>query len=333
MPPRRPLVFVTRRLPGDALVTLARGAEVRLWPEDRPPSAEELAAGVSEAEGLVCMLTERVDAALLDRAPRLRVVSQVAVGVDNIDLGACTARGIPVGHTPGVLTDATADFTLALLLAAARRVVEADAYVRAGKWKAWDPGLLLGRSLAGATLGLWGLGAIGQAVARRARGFSMRLLYASRSAHPAVEAETGAQRVEPARLLAESDFLSLHVALTPETRHLVGEAELQQMKPGATLINVARGAVVDQAALARALAAGRPAFAALDVFDPEPLRPDDPLRSLPNVLLAPHLGSATTQTRERMAALAVENVLAGLEGRPLPHRANPPRALDAAPGR
>jgi glyoxylate reductase len=317
----RPIVFVTRALPGGPLAALAAAAEVRLWPGPGAPSPAQLALGVADAEGLVCLLTDRVDAALLAAAPRLRVVSTVSVGVDHVDLAACRARGVEVGHTPGVLTDATADFAFALLLAAARRVVEGDAHVRAGRWIAWDPELLLGRSLSGATLGLWGLGAIGQAVARRARGFGLRLLYASRSAHPEAEVETGAVRVEPARLLAEADFLSLHVALTPATRHLVGEAELASMKPGSILINVARGAVVDQAALARALARGRPAFAALDVFDPEPLSPGDPLLALPNVLLAPHLGSATTRAREDMAALAVENVLAGLAGRPLPRSA------------
>jgi glyoxylate reductase len=201
-------------------------------------------------------------------------------------------------------------------------VVEADEWVRSGQWQRWDPGLLLGKSLAGATLGLWGMGPIGQAVARRAKGFSMKLLYANRSANPAVEAETGARRVEPAELLASSDFLSLHVALTSQTRHLLGEEQLRQMKPDAILINVARGALVDQAALARALKSGRPGFAALDVFDPEPLGLDDPLRTLPNVLLAPHVGSATTETRQRMAALSVANLLAGLEGRPLVQCAN-----------
>jgi glyoxylate reductase len=319
----RPVVFVTRALPGDALLQLGAGAEVRLWPGAHPPTPAELLASVHDVDGVVCLLTDRIDAAVLARAPRLKVVSTVAVGVDHIDLAACTARGVLVANTPGVVTDATADFTFALLLAAARRVVEADAHVRSGQWKAWDPGLLVGRSLQGATLGLVGLGAIGQAVARRAKGFELQVLYASRSAHPRTEAETGARRVELRQLLERSDFVSLHVALTPQTRHLLGEAELQRMKPGAVLINVARGAVVDQAALARGLQAGRPAFAALDVFDPEPLGLDDPLRSLPNVLLAPHLGSATTETRARMAVMAVEHVLAGVAGRVPAHCLNP----------
>jgi len=318
----RPLVFDTRELSSAALTPLRAVAEVRVWPGAGAPPASELRAALRDARGLVCMLTDRVDAALLAAAPGLQVVSSVSVGVDHVDLAACAARGIPVGHTPGVLTEATADLTLALLLAAARRVVEGDAYVRAGKWKAWDPGLLLGRSLSGATLGLVGLGAIGQAVARRARAFGMKLLYASRSAHPQAEAEVQARRVELPELLAASDVVSLHVALTPQTRHLLGEAEFRQMKAGAILVNVARGAVVDQAALARALQAGRPAFAALDVFEPEPLGLDDPLRALTNVILLPHLGSATTETRERMAALAVENAVLGLAGQPRVHCAN-----------
>ncbi|MHB8876478.1 MAG: 2-hydroxyacid dehydrogenase [Myxococcaceae bacterium] len=319
----KPRVFVSRALVGDALERLRAVAEVRVFEEPRPPTRDELLAGIRDADGLLCMLTDRIDATLLDAAPGLKVVSNHAVGVDNIDLAACTARGIPVGNTPGVLTDATADFTLALLLAASRRVVEADRFVRAGQWKHWDPALLLGRDLAGATLGIAGMGAIGKAVARRARGFSLRLLYASRSSHPGIEAETGAKRVDKDTLLAESDFLSLHVALTPETRHYLGAGELSRMKPGSVLVNTTRGPVVDQAALVEALRAGRPAMAALDVMEREPIPPGDPLLSLPNVVLAPHLGSATVETRAKMASLAVENLVAVLLGQRPRHCANP----------
>ena len=318
-----PRVFVSRTIDGEALAGLRARAEVQVFGQPRPPTPGELTDGVREADGLLCMLTDRVDRALLDQAPRLRAVSTLSVGLDHVDLAACTARGIAVGHTPGVLTEATADLAFALLLGAARHVAPGDAFVRSGRWKTWDPGLLLGRDLSGATLGIAGLGAIGQAVVRRARGFSMRVLYANRTARPEVEAEFGARRVDKDTLLAESDFLSLHLALTPETRHYLGERELARMKPRAVLVNTSRGAVVDSAALARALAAGRPAAAALDVFDPEPPSADDPLLALPNVLLAPHLGSATVETRGRMAALAVLNLLLSLEGRRPKHCANP----------
>lgn len=331
----KPCVFVSRTMVGNALDGLRARAQVRLFEPARPPTRAELVEGVRGADGLLCMLTDRVDAEVLDAAPRLKVVSNHAVGVDNIDVAACTARRIPVTNTPGVLTDATADLAFALLLAAARRVVEADAYVRSGQWKTWDPGLLLGRDLAGATLGIAGMGAIGRAVARRGRGFSMRVLYSSRTRHPEAEAEAGAVRVDKDVLLAESDFLSVHVPLTPETRAYLGAREFALMKPTAILVNTARGGVLDQRALTDALRAGRPAFAALDVMDPEPISPDDPLLALPNVLFAPHLGSATHETRARIAVLAVDNLLAVLEGRRpmhcvnsqvLPEEASPRRA-------
>ena len=296
---------------------------MRVFEEARQPTRAEMLAGVSDADGLLCMLTDRIDRELLDAAPRLKVVSNYAVGVDNIDVAACTERRIPVANTPGVLTDATADIAFALLLAAARRVVEADAYVRSGDWKQWAPALLLGRDLAGATLGIAGMGAIGQALARRGHGFGMRIVYTSRSPRPQAEAQTGAVRVGKDALLAQSDFLSLHVPLTPETRGYLGAREFALMKPTAILVNTSRGAVLDQRALTAALQAGRPAFAALDVMDPEPMSPDDPLLTLPNVVVAPHLGSATHETRGRMAVLAVENLLAVLEGRRPRHCVNP----------
>lgn len=315
----RPRVFVTRRLPGGALDRLRAVADVDLWEGDLPPPREALIARVREAEGLICLLTDRIDAGVLAAAPRLRVISTMAVGYDHIDVAYATARGIPVGHTPGVLTETTADLAWALLLATARRVVEGDRFVREGHWRTWDPNLLLGYDVHGATLGIVGMGAIGQAVARRASGFGMRVLYTRRSA---ADASIG-QRVPLDDLLRESDFVSLHVPLTEETRHLIGERELRLMKPTAILINTARGAVVDQAALAKALREGVIAGAGVDVTEVEPVPPDDPLLAAPNVVILPHIGSASYATRARMAEMAVENCVAGLEGRPLPHCVNP----------
>ncbi len=319
----KPRVYVTRRLPGTALERLAAETDLRLWEGELPPPREVLLAEAREAEGLLTLLTDRVDRELLVQAPRLRAVSNMAVGYDNIDVAACSERRIAVGNTPGVLTETTADFAFALLMAAARRVVEADAFVRAGRWKTWDPGLLLGQDVHGATLGIAGMGQIGQAVARRARGFGMRILYTDEVARPQIEAETGAQRVDKDTLVREADFLTLHVPLTPHTRHFIGARELAMMKPTAWLINTARGPVVDQRALAEALAAGRPAGAALDVTDPEPIPMDDPLLRLPNVILAPHIASASLATRSRMADMAVDNLLAALAGQRPPHCVNP----------
>jgi glyoxylate reductase len=300
--------FVTRALPGDALDRLRSSHEVDLWPGQLPPSPAQLREGVAEAEGLLCLLTDTIDAALLDSAPRLRVVSNYAVGTDNIDLAAAAARSIPVGVTPDVLTDATADLAFALILAAARRLVEAQKAVRDGRWRTWDPQGWLGHDVHGATLVIVGAGRIGQAVARRAAGFEMRVLTVGRQ-DPLLPA------------LAQADVVSLHVPLTPQTRHLIDADALSAMKPAATLVNTARGPIIDQAALREALHAGTIAAAALDVTDPEPLAPDDPLLDAPNLLVVPHIGSATHQARERMAELAVDNLLAGLAGQPLPHPA------------
>jgi glyoxylate reductase len=319
----RPRVFVTRQLPGEALGRLSNQVDLRVWEDELPPPREALLAGARQADGLITLLTDRVDGPLLEAAPSVRAVSNVAVGYDNIDVAACTARRIPVGNTPGVLTETTADFAFALLMGLARRVAEADAYVRAGKWRTWSPTLLLGADVHGTTLGIAGLGKIGAAVARRARGFGMRVLYVNRNARPELEAELGLWRVDKATLLAQSDFLSLHVPLTPETRHWLGRAELAAMKPGAMLINTARGTVVDQAALAEALASGHLGGAALDVTEPEPLPMDSPLLKLPNVLIAPHIASASHATRGRMASMAVDNLLAALDGRRPPHCVNP----------
>ncbi|MCP3140431.1 2-hydroxyacid dehydrogenase [Pyxidicoccus xibeiensis] len=319
----RPRVFVTRQLPGEALGRLGRHVDLRVWGEELPPSRDALLTEAAAAEGLVTLLTDRVDAGLLACSPDLRAVSNVAVGYDNIDVPACTTRRIPVGNTPGVLTETTADFAFALLMGLARRVAEADAFVRAGKWRTWSPTLLLGTDLHGATLGIVGLGAIGAAVARRARGFGMRVLYVSRHPKPELEARLGIVRVDKAALLAESDLVSLHVPLSPATRHWLGRAELAAMKPGALLVNTARGGVVDQDALMEALRDGRLGGAALDVMEPEPLPADSPLMTLPNVLLAPHIASATHATRGRMASMAVDNLLAALDGRRPPHCVNP----------
>ncbi len=306
--------FVTRRLPGPALDRLRSHHEVEVWPERLPPSAEELAARAADVEGLLTLLTEKVDATLIERCPRLRAISNYAVGYDNVDLEAAAARGIPVGNTPDVLTDATADLTFALLLAAARKLPEAIAAVRAGDWVTWEPGLYLGAAVFGATLGIVGLGRIGRAVARRASGFDMNVLHCGRDA----------QRDEIEALLERADFITLHVPLTPETHHLIDAAALARMKRSAILINTARGPIVDQAALRDALISGEIAGAALDVTDPEPPAPDDPLFDAPNLIVAPHIGSATRAAREQMAELAVDNLLAGLDGKPMPHQVGEP---------
>jgi len=318
----KPKVFVARALPGDLHLTLADATELDFWKDELPPPREALVRAVAQAEGLLTLITDRVDEELLRHAPKLRVVSNMGVGVDNIDVAACSARRIPVGNTPGVLTDATADLAFALLLAAARRLPEAAELVRAGRWGTWYPNLMLGRDVHGSTLGIVGLGKIGQAVAQRARGFGMRLLYTGRP-NPEAEAQTGARLVSKEALLADSDFVSLHVPLNAKTRHYIGAEELRLMKPTAILINTARGAVVDQRALLEALVRGRPGGAAIDVTDPEPMSPDDPLLKLPNAIVLPHVGSATDQTRAKMAQLAIDNLLAGLAGQRLAHCVNP----------
>ena len=323
-----PRVFATRALSAavpaalHALEDLARHCEVEAWPTREKPSPEQLAVRAAAAEGLLCLLTDRIDAALLARCPRLRAISSVSVGVDHVDLDAATARGIPVGHTPGVLTETTADLAFALLLAAARRVAEGDRFVRAGAWtpeRVWEPDMLLGRDVHGATLGLVGLGAIGQAMARRAHGFGMRVLAWSRTRRDV----PGVDFVSLESLLAAADFVSVHVALTTETRGLLGGAAIAQMKRGAVLVNTARGGIVDENALADALRSGRIASAGLDVFAREPLDAASPLRALPNVVLTPHIGSASEATRARMVDLAVKNLLAALAGERMPHCANP----------
>ena len=290
-----------------------------VWPLDLPPARDELLRRAREVEGLLSLLTDSVDAELIGLAPNLKVISNCAVGVDNVDLAAATHRGIPVGNTPDVLTDATADMAFALLLAAARRIVEGVAYVRAGKWKTWNLQLLLGADLGGATLGIIGFGRIGKAVARRAQGFGLRIVYSDPMTSPAL----GAELTDLESLLSESDFVSLHVPLTSKTRHMINASTLAKMKPNAILINTSRGPVIDHAALREALQEGRIGAAALDVTEPEPLEPDDPLLKLDNCIVVPHLGSASKRTREQMAMLAANNLLAGLRGERLPHCVNP----------
>lgn len=318
-----PTAYVTRRIPAGALELLRAHCTVRQWDDDLPVPREVLLREVAGADGLFCLLTERIDAELLDLAPGLRVVSQMAVGYDNIDVAACTARGIPVGNTPGVLTETSADLAFALMMAAARRIVEADRFTRDGKWRTWGPLLLCGQDLHGATLGIVGLGRIGAAVARRARGFAMRLLYHAPRRRPELEAELGIEWVPMDRLLSESDFVSLHCPLTEETRGLIGEAELARMKRSAVLINTSRGPVVDQAALYRALRDGVIWSAGLDVFTQEPVPADEPLLGLENVVVLPHIASASYRTRGEMARMAAENLIAVLEGGRAPHTVNP----------
>ena len=313
----RARVFVTRRLPEETLAGLLGAAEVYVWPEESVPVPREfLLSEASECEALLTMLSDRVDEELLAASPGLKVVANMAVGYDNIDLDAARRHGVVITNTPGVLDDATADLAFALLLAAARRLPEAERMLRQGQWTGWSPLWLAGKDLRGATLGIVGAGRIGQAVARRGKGFGMRILYTARGPKPAFEAELGAEYRSLADLLAESDFVSLHVPLTPKTRELIGRKELARMKPGAVLINTARGAVVDEGALYDALSAGHLQAAGLDVYSVEPVPLDHPLLTLPNVVALPHLGSATVETRLTMARLAADNILAVLQGRP-----------------
>jgi len=292
-----------------------------VWDADRPPTPEELRQRAAGCTGLLTMLTDRVDAQLLAACPQVRAVANMAVGYDNIDVAAATAHGVAVTNTPGVLTETTADLAFALLLAAARRLPEGEQAVREGAWGAWHPTWLLGREVHGATLGIVGPGRIGAAVARRALGFGMRVLYSSRTGSRQAEFPGEAATFET--LLERSDFVSVHVPLTDATRGLFGEAAFRRMRPEAIFINTSRGGVADQAALLRALREGWIGGAALDVTTPEPLPADDPLLSAPRLLVVPHLGSATRQTREQMAALAVDGLLDTLAGRRPQHLVNP----------
>ena len=308
-------IFITRRLAGDAIERLAAAHEIELWEGELPPDRDRLIAGAREADGMLCLLTDRIDAELLDAAPRLRAVANYAVGTDNIDLAECRRRNVAVGNTPGVLTEATADLTFALILATARRLPEAADAVEAGEWRSWGPRAWLGSDVGGATLGIIGAGAIGEAVARRAAGFGMEVL---RSGRP------GAERPDLlplSDLLERSDFVSLHCPLTEETRGLIGADELAAMRSSAILINTARGEIVDTEALREALEHQEIAGAGLDVTDPEPLPSDHPLLGAPNLIVLPHIGSASVTARSAMADLAADNLLAALAGEPMPHAA------------
>jgi glyoxylate reductase len=318
-----PPVFVTRRIPDVGLELLVGHCEIELWGGELPPPKGRILEAVQHCVGLLCLLTDSIDGEVITTGQHLRVISQMAVGVDNIDLATATGRGIPVGHTPGVLTEATADMAFALLMAAARRIPEGIEKVRSGSWVTWEPMGLLGADVWGATLGIIGLGRIGTAVARRATGFAMRTLYYDPERHPALENELGIEFVELEALLSQADYVSLHCPLTPETEHLIDRRALQLMKASSVLINTARGPIVDQEALVEALAEGWIARAALDVTDPEPLPADHPLVHLRNCIVIPHIASATISSRDRMATMAAENLLAGVRGQRLPHCANP----------
>jgi glyoxylate reductase len=323
----KPRLFLTRRIPDPGLALLREAFAVIGGEEDRPLERASLLRGVAGADALLCLLTETVDGEVMDVAgPRLRVISNMAVGVDNIDVAAATSRGILVTNTPGVLTDATADLTWALILSTVRRVAEGDRMVREGRFGLWSPFMLLGRAVAGSTLGIVGMGRIGQAVARRALGWDMKVVYTRRGGALRVDdippAARWEFREELDELLREADIVSLHVPLLPQTRHLIGVRELALMRPGSYLINTARGPVVDETALVEALKSGHLAGAGLDVYEREPeLAPG--LVDLPNVTLLPHLGSATVETRGRMAELAALNAIAAVRGERAPHLVNP----------
>lgn len=316
-------IAVTRVIPEAGLALLREAADVTVWPDPLPPSREELVELASGMDGLLTLLTDPIDGAFLDAVPSVRVVSNFAVGYDNIDVPACTARGVAVCTTPDVLTETTADFAFALLMATARRIPESVAAVHRGEWHTWEPMGFLGRDIAGATLGIVGLGRIGRAVARRATGFGMRILYTNQERVPAAEAELGAEWTDLDTLLAESDFVSLHVPLTDETRGMIGAEQLRRMRRTAVLINTARGPVVQTDALVAALEAGEIWAAGLDVTDPEPLPADHPLLKHPRVVVAPHIASASEATRANMATLAAQNLLAVLRGETPPRCLNP----------
>jgi len=321
----KPKVFVSRLIAQEALDKIAAVTEMEVWLEELPPSYEVLLEKAKDAEGLVTLLTDKVDAAAINRLPKLKVISNMAVGYDNIDINAATESGVVVGYTPGVLTETTADLAFALMIAAARRIVEADNYTRHGKWKTWGPMTLQGQDMHHATLGIIGLGRIGAAVARRARGFDMKILYFSRNRRsPEEEMELGVEYVSKvSELLSRSDFISINVPLTSETKYMIGEAEFALMKSSAVFVNTSRGAVVDQKALYKALKSGQIFAAGIDVTETEPIPLDDPLLSLPNIIIPPHIGSSSFATRTKMAMMVAENLLAGLRGELPPDCVNP----------
>jgi len=323
----KPRIYITRPLPEPAMRILEGAVEYRMWDrEDEPVARESLLREVVDVDGVICLITEKMDAEVIDRMRRSTVIAQVAVGIDNIDVAAATRRGIFVTNTPGVLTETTADMGWAILMATARRVVEGDKFTRSGRWKTWELMGFTGQDVHGATLGIIGLGRIGAAIARRARGFAMTILYNNRRPAEALGAEVGARYVSLDDLLRQSDFVMVSCALTAETRHLIAERELGLMKPTAVLVNIARGPIVDQRALYRALVDRKIWAAGLDVFEAEPVPMDEPLLKLDNVVVPPHLGSASTATRIKMATMAAENCLAGVSGKVPPNVVNPEAA-------
>lgn len=326
----KPKVFVTRLIPEAGLTRVREACDAEVWSEPLPPPRDVLLQKVAACEGLLSLLTERIDAKLLDAAPRLRVVSNYAVGFNNIDVPAATSRGVCVGNTPGVLTDATADMAFALLISAARRIVESVDYARAGNWKTWEPLGHIGQDLVGRTMGIVGMGRIGLAMARRCRGgFNMRVLYHDQYPNETAEKELGATRVDFDTLLRESDFVSVHADLNDTTRGMFNAATFAKMKPTSVFVNTARGPHVIEADLYQALKSGQIFAAGLDVTDPEPPRVDSPLFKLPNCVVAPHIASATVSSRTGMAEIAADNLLLGLRGEPLRAWVNP----DVAPRR
>lgn len=320
----RPKVFVTRRIPDVGWKRIQDACDADIWPEQLPPPYEVLKQKASACDGLVSLLTDRIDAELIDAAPSLKVVSNFAVGFNNVDVPACTARGICVGNTPGALTDATADCAFMLLIAAARRMSEGMFDVREKRWKTWEPIGYLGQDLAGKTLGVVGMGRIGSALAKRCHaGWDMKVLYHDVTPNRDAESDLGARRVELNELLRESDFISVHAALTPDNHGLIGAAQFKQMKPTAVVVNTARGPLVDQKALYDALKSGTIFAAGLDVTEPEPPDPGDPLLQLPNCVIVPHIASATISTRDGMAEICADNLIAGVTGQPLRAWVNP----------
>ena len=321
----KPRVFVSRFIAQEALDKITQATEMELWPDELPPPYEVLLEKIQGIEGLLSLLSDKIDANLMDSAPKLKVVSNLAVGYDNISIAEATKRHIVVGNTPEVLTETTADLAFTLLMSAARRVVEADNYTRKGQWKTWGPMILLGQDIHHATLGIIGLGRIGAEVARRARGFNMKVLYYDKVRRSEEEErQLGVEYVpELAKLLSTADFISVHVPLTAETHRLIGTDEFAVMKPTAVLINTSRGTVVDQKALYEALKSGRIFAAGIDVTEVEPIPPDDLLLTLDNIIIAPHIGSASFNTRKSMAFMAGENLLAGLRGEVPPNCVNP----------
>ena len=320
----KPRAFVSRKIFPEALESVQAVAEAEIWPDDLPPPRSTLLEKVRGVNGLLCLLTDKVDGELMDAAgPQLKVISQIAVGYDNIDVAEATKRGIPVGYTPGVLTEATADLTFALMMAVARRIVEGARAVHDGKWKTWHPLHFLGPDIHGATLGIVGMGRIGLEVAKRAVGFNMNILYSDVVRREDLEAQYPLTFVNLETLLRESDFVSLHVTLDQETYHLIGDQQLAMMKPTAVLVNASRGGVVDPAALYRALRDQEIGAAALDVTEPEPISMDDPLLTLDNCLIVPHIASASVSARSEMSRIAAQNLINGLNGAKLLACVNP----------